>query len=843
MRTILAIMLSVTSLVSVYAAKFTYNFNNTPVSEALVHICKDHPDINISFIYKELDKYRTSAKINTEDSYEALRHIVGLNPISVVKKGNNYYIEAMQRGRFCYTGQVTNHSHEPVASATVMLLMPADSTVITYGITDAAGRFSIPCDRQRVVGKFTCLGYETLFRSLSEFYVGTVVMTERAELLGEIKVESENAHLLADKSIYIPTFRQKNAADGAMDLITRMSIPQLRIGEDVKTVNGQPVDIYIDYVPATAGELSGMRTADVKRVEYYDYPMDPRFQGHAHVINFIMQRYEYGGYVKGRYYDNFVISRQLNTYAKIQYKKMTFDWAGGPFYYNNRKGYEDTYETYRLPQLDGTVKEFERSSVVNDALTRQNVYWGSVKAQYQTKDITMSNMVSFDLDNTPQLSTCGTVSYSPAEFRSTEYNSTSSKRVNSFVFNGYWFAKLPHDNSLTFNPYYAFTHTSQNSIYDEIGMDIIRNAANDNSHQASGDLSFVHSFGSAGTLKLVCQGRILHNRTHYSGTSTLSDKARTIRIGPGINYSYSNEKLYTNAGIGLSWDNTVYADIRDNSTAPRANLSAQYALNKKHTVSIDFDYGKSIPSSGYRSASVVQANPLMSYTGNPSLVPYNSFQMEGTYVFVPCNKYKFSAFGWAWVVDNRYVFDYEATPTGILRAIKQPMGSYAQWQYGVQASSNLLQNNLQISASVYMEQAHNGAPYHWTKAKVIGSMSVYYYLKNLYFGSTYSSTQAYPDGCMVGTWMEYRPSYTFQIGWNSANWNIRFYTRNFFRYNTYSTKGTMESTYYDLTRYIHNASSAGFFQISAAYTLSFGKKVSSDNEAYQASGASSGILK
>lgn len=53
----------------------------------------------------------------------------------------------------------------------------------------------------------------------------------------------------------------------------------------------------------------------------------------------------------------------------------------------------------------------------------------------------------------------------------------------------------------------------------------------------------------------------------------------------------------------------------------------------------------------------------------------------------------------------------------------------------------------------------------------------------------------------------------------------------------------MKSKYYDSTRFIYSGAYSGFFQISATYTFSFGKKVKADNEAYQASGASSGILK
>ena len=162
MRTILTLVLAVMTYISASAYKYDYSFRNTPISEAIVRISKDHPDINISFIYKELDSYKTSARIQAEDVYDALRKIVGLNPISIIKKNKNYYIEALQHGKFCYTGRAVGGDSEPVVAATVMLLAPKDSTVITYGITDDAGCFSIPCDRQGVIAKLTCLGYYAL---------------------------------------------------------------------------------------------------------------------------------------------------------------------------------------------------------------------------------------------------------------------------------------------------------------------------------------------------------------------------------------------------------------------------------------------------------------------------------------------------------------------------------------------------------------------------------------------------------------------------------------------------------------------------------------------------------
>ncbi len=84
MRAILTIILAVMTYISASAYKYSYSFNNTPISEAIVRISKEHPDINISFIYKELDNYRTSARIHTDDAYEALRKTIGFNPISII---------------------------------------------------------------------------------------------------------------------------------------------------------------------------------------------------------------------------------------------------------------------------------------------------------------------------------------------------------------------------------------------------------------------------------------------------------------------------------------------------------------------------------------------------------------------------------------------------------------------------------------------------------------------------------------------------------------------------------------------------------------------------------------
>ena len=106
--------------------------------------------------------------------------------------------------------------------------------------------------------------------------------------LKEVVVEADQQNISASVSTYFPTLKQKNASQSGIDLLNRMAIPQLALGAGTKinTVSSKPVGVFIDWLPASTDDLKNMRTTDVKKVEYYDYPSDPRFLGNAHVVNF-----------------------------------------------------------------------------------------------------------------------------------------------------------------------------------------------------------------------------------------------------------------------------------------------------------------------------------------------------------------------------------------------------------------------------------------------------------------------------------------------------------------------------------------------------------------------------
>lgn len=669
--------------------------------------------------------------------------------------------------------------------------------------------------------------------------------TIKTQELDEIVVEARNQRLGAQVSTYIPTDKQKNASQTASDLLNRMAIPQLRVSpsSEITDLAGKSVDVFINFLPASENDLEGMRMQDVKQVEYYDYPADPRFQGKAHVVNFIMQKYEYGGYVKAYGLETTGNSGQMSLFGKLQYKRMTFDVATGVSYINQSHTGRDTYETYRLPQPDGATEVFERNSIQENARIRKRKFWPTFKATYSTDKITIQNVIGANFNHLPICNETGYITYSPEVAARTDYSDNSTDRVNSLSYKGYWNFILNDKNTLTFFPEYAYSHTGTNSLYIEENVGRYYNAAKDDSHQFSGNLIYSHSFGGWGNLNTMLQSIIISNSTSYSGTANIKDDAHTYRVGPGLKYSISKGNLYGMVGLGLHWDRQEYLDYKEISAAPWIDFSLQYSMNDHHSIRSEFHHVKPIPSSNYRSSAIIKSNPLMSYTGNPNLVSYKSYDAGVNYSFIPNNRFSISAFASTWIVDNRYVYDYEPTPTGILRTIKQPGGSFSKWTYGAYATIRLFNRNLQLTAQINGISVNNGEPYNLIKTHFEFAFQANYYLNNWTFSGLYYSPRGYPDGCMVGTWMKKKSYYMLQAGWSDSCWNVQLRLADFAKWNWESNESIMHSQYYDKTEQTYSINDHAFAQLSVTYTFGFGKKIKHGDEASQQSGVNSGILK
>jgi len=301
MKRIIIILVAMVGFISANAKKYTYSFHNTPISQALVTLGQDNPDINIAFVYKELDNYKTSSKIDTDDLTSALRQIIGLHPVTFFEKKGIYYVEALQHGRYTYTGQVIGSDNEPVEAATIMLLNPSDSSVITYGFSDDAGRFHIPCDLAPVLAKFSCLGYKPTTRTLNNFSAGTVILESQAVELKTVTVSADPVIRKIDRQIITPSEQQKRASTNGINLIIALNLPRISVSTLNNTINidGQDaVQLRINGVEVSTEEVLALNPQNISRVEYIDNP-GMRFGGVKAVMNYIVKYRTSGGNING----------------------------------------------------------------------------------------------------------------------------------------------------------------------------------------------------------------------------------------------------------------------------------------------------------------------------------------------------------------------------------------------------------------------------------------------------------------------------------------------------------------------------------------------------------------
>ena len=830
------------------AETFSYRFNSTPLPKAIREIMEDHPELDINFIYNELETYKTSTTVKTNDAYDALRQVIGLNPVTVVKSHNTYYLEALQHGKYVYSGRVIGTDKEPVVAATVMLLAPKDSTVLTYGITDDAGRFSIPCDRQGVVAKLSCVGYKTTYWKFESFNVGTILMTELPIQLKTVTVEGDNASLLSDKSVYRPSQRQKNASQTAIDLLVRMAVPQLntRLGSSaVTTASGQPVAIYIDYVPATEAELNMMKVTDVKTVEYLEYPSDPRFQGNRFVINFRMIKYEYGGYVKTLGVENFIANSgfaQAN--ARFVKNKMTYDIMGYGYYMSNNHFGVDQIESFHLPQENGGIKSFQRETTTENSKYRKQNYEGSFRALYSGDKITANSQIALGLDRMPHNDNEGRVEYTDYLMTSDEYSLESNHKATYLNYSGYYFFSLPKNSSISASLGYSYSHTDQGSRYVESQLSTIYNAADDNTHTGNAVLTYSHTFSDKHSFMSHVRGFFENNRTNYSGSVNALDNSTTKFEQIGASYNFSSAKLSASLGFGWDWLSTRLNDNISDSNYPYADASVRYVANNRNSLGVIFHYSVWPPSSNYKSENVVHVSPFLWHTGNALLKSHRSYDIGINYTFIPSNKFKISLFANSWLVGNRAAFVYEATTDGIVRTIQQPVGTFRHYNYGMNASTNLLDGKLYLSGQLAYLYLHNGKPYNINHSSLSYYVQALYYLGNFNFALSYQSANATDNyDSMSSLWTRNKDVFVVQGGWSNGRWNIILRAQNILRWNWRASHDTMSSTNYSVDRWTSNASRHAFVQLSATYTFGFGKKINHNNDISKQSGASSGILK
>ena len=672
--------------------------------------------------------------------------------------------------------------------------------------------------------------------------------TLKTQELNEVVVQAQMQRASSAKSTYTPTGRQKNAAQNAVDLLRQMAIPQIMINpiDEIVTDNvGGSVAIYINFLEASKEEMEGLRTADVRRVEYLEFPTDPRFRGAERVINIIVQEYTYGGYTKVTANENFLVglSSRVNIFSKFSYKKMTYDLYAGANNWNNHHIGSTTEGIYRLTGEDGKEFSLTRKETLESSHYKQNQYPVTFRATYNSDKIQIRNLLAFTNFCIPTNEYSGKLEYSPTSVQGYSFDRKNPNRSNSVAYSGTYFFALPKGYSVDLSPSFNYTHGNDYTDYAASEQPAIYRHAKEDAYYYRLNLYIRKTFGQQHSLMFGANRGEIINHINYSGNEEYKDKFLNDFTAAMIGYDFHSQKVAVNFDAGWAWENNDINTRKNSFNYPLTHLNVRYVPNQKNSISLYFQYVTNSLGVSQKSSDILRENELMYITGNPSLKNSNQTIGNISYTWMPSNAFSMSAYGKYFGIYDRQLLVYNHYEDGkaLLRSYVNN-GDYLNGEIGIAVNWKLIGGKLQLYANPSQSFYKSTGIFNERYNPFRITMQASYYLDSFYFQAYYDSPQKSMDSASPQI-KNIRNVHSLTVGWANANWNLRVMAANFFNKGWNGATNTTVSPYYCERQTVIGTSSHPRINFTATYTFGYGKKVQRGNEVGEQSGAVSAILK
>lgn len=690
----------------------------------------------------------------------------------------------------------------------------------------------------------------TAMRSAEEPADTTASADVKTTDLSEVVVEGRTQRVVKFGVEYTPDKKTKRAAMDATNLLHLMAIPQLETipgSTKVTMTGGRDVSVFIDYQPSTAEELKGLRPEDVLRVEVLEYPQDPRFQSAQYVVNFIMQKYEWGGYTK--LYVQGQPLPMLNTwgslYSKFAYKNWTFDVNAGASGTRDHKQRSFTRETFRDFDFNGQhIDELDRTSTTDNYLMKHNGEWASLRAVYASRNAYLSHTLYLNRSDIPSSSSRSAVDFSLPILPSSEAFSDESNTSISPGLSAHYYFALPKGNTIVADWSFSFSNGRRNSSYRLGNLDPIINDNREKIYVPNVNLSYSKSLHHNNTFRTSMMTYNSIYDTRYDGSYT--DRQKLLSSENMLFLEYMQNwafglSLYSR--IGMSY---VVGRVNGVNTLkqwnPRLGAQLRYNINQNHNATLSAWWGNSHPGPESSNTAFVQQNELIWLRGNPDIRNTIFQQVDASYNFIPNNRFSFSLYAKYEGNPDKQAYEYMVIPgyDGLVRRMINS-GSAHDWTLNLSGSARLLNGNLSLRAGLGAERVVLTGIDARSLNNLTANISANYFLKKFTFSAYYSSPRKYLGAWSRGTVTSLRSSYGLTVNFAAGDFRASLSTSNWF--NSNRSYSDFTSPHYSSNGWSWTGNTAHSLSLSLTYTFSYGKKISREDEVSGSSSPGSAILK
>lgn len=668
-----------------------------------------------------------------------------------------------------------------------------------------------------------------------------------ARILDELVVEGRTQRVVSDGVEYRPGKKMKKAALNAISLLDRMQVPQLVVSPEdgsVTTIAGHGVRLFIDYRPASEEDVKGLRTEDVLRVEVLNTPSDPRFGGATDVVNFIMVKYEYGGYTTLSAQGRLICDRNVfgGVYDKFIYRDWSFTAvATGQGIWSDRSRGDET-ETFRDFTYGGShIGELERTERRYDTYTKSNSQNAMLRAVWQKGKSYVLHDVRYGRSATPSDRENSSVRFGSPVLPDAASRTDAGSRSLSARVGGYYFFALPSDNTIEVDWAYRHSSNRQDRDYRLGSLDPISNDASEKINTPSIVMRWSKTFGAGNVLGVDVSSVNGFFETHYGGS--YDGRQKLVSSETQLHATYQRRFGFGLSVYGRAGANYVLARVNGVNTIhnwyPRADLRLQYNPDSRHRVTFQGYWVSSAPQQDTYNSAMVRRNELLWVAGTPDLHPMTGLDASLTYDFIPCNKFSMSAFIVYRNISHAPCYRYGTVPgtDGIVRSYGDGLHR-RELTARIAATARLLQNSLILSASgemshkVHTDLDRKETTY-WS-----GRVSAAYYYGNFSFGLDYNTSEK----SLLSMGERYRIPCTYgaRASYSVGNLKAEVMFRNWFGQG-YS-RAYYTSPHYDMESVQWRQDLSRRLVITLSYTFTYGRKVRQGADFNIGSGQGSSIV-
>lgn len=235
----------------------SHNYNNVSLSDALSQLAELHTGYAIMFLYNELEDFRITTTISHKSLPDAIRQMIGFYPIRMTVDESNpkekkIFVECTHKTDRHLTGTIVGEHGQPIAYANIAILNPTDSILLSGGVSNESGYFTVPYDQPKVIARISYVGYKTVYKECTAEDIGRIRLELETYTINGVRVTGERQIVKAENgrmTYNIPQLLELLPADNAYEALTR--IPGVTDGENGLLFAGNPVTLIINGKPTT----------------------------------------------------------------------------------------------------------------------------------------------------------------------------------------------------------------------------------------------------------------------------------------------------------------------------------------------------------------------------------------------------------------------------------------------------------------------------------------------------------------------------------------------------------------------------------------------------------------